>query len=118
MTAGYRQKVKAELLDTLSLKSQTSVFFDGEASREALLIDNTSEKALIWGPFDNQMTVELTFYNISSSGHGWTISIIEADKIAEVKGFSYQPRYLLMFRQLLANNLKTAMTVVRKITKF
>ncbi|KAJ7883357.1 hypothetical protein B0H13DRAFT_1628575, partial [Mycena leptocephala] len=70
VTADWKQKVKAELLDTLSLKSQAIEFFDGQG-RESLVIHSTSEKALTWGPFDNQMTVELTFYHDEQEGYNW-----------------------------------------------
>ncbi|KAJ7214926.1 hypothetical protein GGX14DRAFT_359912 [Mycena pura] len=76
MVAGYRQKVKAELLDTLSQKSQTTVFFDGEG-RGSLHVESTSNKALIWGPFDNQMTIELTFYNKRQQGDAWWLNAIK-----------------------------------------
>ncbi|KAJ7834402.1 Fungalysin metallopeptidase-domain-containing protein [Mycena leptocephala] len=86
----WKQKVKAELLDTLSLKSQAIEFFDGQG-RESLVIHSTSEKALTWGPFDNQMTVELTFYHDEQEGYNWLpFSTIIGDKMSEFLAYDLQ----------------------------
>ena len=52
------------------------------------LDDNTDEKSITWGPFDAQMTIELTFYYLTD-GSGWNISTIKDDKVKEVRDFSF-----------------------------
>ena len=56
---------------------------------------NTDEKSITWGPFDAQMTIELTFYDLTDGGTGWNISNIKDDKVKEVRDFSlyYYSRY-------------------------
>jgi extracellular elastinolytic metalloproteinase len=98
VTADWKQKVKAELLDTLSLKSQAIEFFDGQG-RKSLVVESTSQKALTWGPFDNQMTVELTFYHMEQEGNVWLpISTIKGDKMLEVSDFPLGRGLILMFQ--------------------
>jgi len=70
------QKVKAELIDATS-NSITTVYFDGIQSEPLYLDGNTDEKSITWGPFDAQMTIELTFYDLTDGGTGWNISNIK-----------------------------------------
>lgn len=46
---------------------------------------DSSKKSITWGPFDEQMTVELTFYHKTGVGASWDISAIKADKMKEVR---------------------------------
>jgi hypothetical protein len=48
------------------------------------LDSDSSTSSITWGPFDEQMTVELTFYHKTGVGASWDISAIKADKMKEV----------------------------------
>ncbi|KDR71798.1 hypothetical protein GALMADRAFT_143583 [Galerina marginata CBS 339.88] len=95
VTATWSQKAKAELIDS-DRDSQATVFFDG-VDRESLVLDSdSSTKSITWGPFDDQMTIELTFYHKAQAGDSWTISGIKTDKMKEY----------------LDDDLKTAVTLI------
>ena len=60
------------------------------------LEDEPDENSVTWGPFDSQMTVELTFYYKRDGGvGGWGISNIKDDMVKEVRDSS-----LLLFQIL------------------
>ncbi|KIJ95036.1 hypothetical protein K443DRAFT_109440, partial [Laccaria amethystina LaAM-08-1] len=83
VTATWSQKAKAELINSKQ-DSQATVFFDG-VDKESLCLDSdSSTSSITWGPFDEQMTVELTFYHKTGVGASWDISAIKADKMKEV----------------------------------
>ncbi|KAJ7724655.1 hypothetical protein B0H16DRAFT_1595892 [Mycena metata] len=93
VTADWSQKVKAELLDPTTLDSQAIITLDGQ-SRESLLVDSTSNKTITWGPFDKEMSVELTFYHKKDTV--WTLSNIKYNKMKE----------------FVADDLKTAISLI------
>ena len=69
----WNQKAKAELIDSKQ-DSKATVFFDG-VDKESLYLDsNSSTKSITWGLFDEQMTVELTFYHKMGVSASWDIS--------------------------------------------
>ena len=83
VTATWSQKAKAELIDS-NQDSKDTVFFDG-VDKESLCLDtDSSTKSITWGPYDEQMTVELTFYHKTGAGASWDISAIKTDKMKEV----------------------------------
>jgi len=59
-------------MDTVSL--------DG-AGREFLVNPKNSLKTVTWGPFEDTVKVELTFYH--KKGDSWTLSTIKEDKMKE-----------------------------------
>ncbi|KAJ7742533.1 hypothetical protein B0H16DRAFT_1562905 [Mycena metata] len=81
-TAMWSQKVKAELLDAASLTSQAIVFWEGW-SRKSLIVDDTSNETITWGPYDKKMMVELTFFHKKQAHGGWSLSEIKHDKMKE-----------------------------------
>lgn len=60
-------------MDTVSL--------DG-AGREFLVNPKNSLKTVTWGPFEDTVKVELTFYH--KKDDSWTLSTIKEDKMKEV----------------------------------
>ncbi|KJA20476.1 hypothetical protein HYPSUDRAFT_203789 [Hypholoma sublateritium FD-334 SS-4] len=95
VTASWSQKAKAELIDSKQ-NSKSTVFFDGKDKESLCLDSDSSTKSITWGPFDEQMTVELTFYHKTGVGASWDISAIKADKMKEY----------------LDDDLKTAVTLI------
>ena len=84
VNATSTQRVKADLIDGDD-NSQKVAVFEGVSQGSLHLEDDSTKKAVTWGPFDELMTVELTFqYEDDSS---WKFSTIETNKIKEVNSF-------------------------------
>ena len=69
--------------------SKSTVFFDGKDKESLSLDSDLSTKSVTWGPFDEQMIIELTFYHKTGVGASWEISAIKADKVKEVRNFTF-----------------------------
>ncbi|EDR10661.1 uncharacterized protein LACBIDRAFT_293663, partial [Laccaria bicolor S238N-H82] len=69
-TSARKQKVQAALKDGNS-NVQSSSSFDG-VQKESLYLENDStKKTIVWGPFDEQMTIELSFFHQDSDTDDW-----------------------------------------------
>ncbi|KJA20475.1 hypothetical protein HYPSUDRAFT_43178 [Hypholoma sublateritium FD-334 SS-4] len=93
-TSTHKQKVQAELRDANSAVKSASTFDSDGEKKESLYIeaDNT-KKAIVWGPFDAQTTVTLSFSHLddddddSDGGDdaepSWTASGVVVAKMKE-----------------------------------
>ncbi|KAF8812174.1 hypothetical protein BYT27DRAFT_7183069 [Phlegmacium glaucopus] len=78
----WNQVVQANLIGP-DMGPPTTVLFDGRfgESLQPISPDEPAEKTITWGPFDEQMTIELIFFHW---GHGGlNISTIKDDKMKE-----------------------------------
>lgn len=81
-TSARKQKVQAALKDGNS-NVQSSSSFDG-VQKESLYLENDStKKTIVWGPFDEQMTIELSFFHQDSDTDDWEPSSVKSDKMKE-----------------------------------
>jgi len=81
-TSARKQKVQAELKDANS-NVQSSASFDG-VQKESLYLENDStKKTIVWGPFNAQMTVELSFSYQDSDTDDWEPSSVKGNKMKE-----------------------------------
>ena len=62
------------------LNTKETVSLDG-VKRESL-VDPKQQKTVTWGPFENPMKVQLTFYHKQDGD--WKVSTIKKDKMKEV----------------------------------
>ncbi|KIJ95040.1 hypothetical protein K443DRAFT_134551 [Laccaria amethystina LaAM-08-1] len=69
-TSARKQKVQAELKDGNS-NVQSSSSFDGVQKESLYLEDDSTKKTIVWGPFDEQMTIELSFSHQDSGEDDW-----------------------------------------------
>jgi hypothetical protein len=96
-TATCNQKVQAELKDADSNVKSTSLL-DGVQKESLYLEDDSTKKTIIWGPFDEQMTVELTFSHKNPDTDDWDPSSLNVDKMKEVSKFCRPSRSVHMTR--------------------
>ena len=82
-TSARKQKVQAEVKDANS-NVQSSASFDGVQSESLYLEDDSTKKTIVWGPFDAQTTIELSFYHQDSDTDDWEPSSVIDDKMKEV----------------------------------
>lgn len=91
-TSAYKQKVQADLQDTNSAV-QSSSTFDGVQKESLYLETDSTKKAIVWGPFDAQMTLKLSFSHQDSDSDSsdsddadepsWVASSVIVDKMKE-----------------------------------
>lgn len=81
-TSESKQKVQAELQDGNS-DVQSSASFDGVQRESLYLEDDSTKKAIVWGPFDAQMTVTLSLCYQDSGTDDWKPSIVNVHKMKE-----------------------------------
>lgn len=62
---------------------QSSAAFDGVQKESLYLEDDSTKKTIVWGPFDAQMTVTLSFYHQDSDTDDWEPSSVKVDKMKE-----------------------------------
>lgn len=81
-TSACKQKVQAEVKDANS-NVQSSASFDGVQKESLYLEDDSTKKTIIWGPFDAETSVELSFSHQDSDTDDWEPSSVKSDKIKE-----------------------------------
>ena len=93
-TSAYKQKVQAELQDANSAV-QSSSTFDGVQKESLYLESDSTKKAIVWGPFDAQMTLKLSFSHQDDDSDSddsdtddadepsWVASSVIVDKVKE-----------------------------------
>jgi hypothetical protein len=92
---------------------QSSSSFDGVQKESLYLEDDSTKKTIVWGPFDEQMTIELSFSHQDAGKDDWEPSSVKSDKMKEASSILILLKHLNDgSQQHSTNDLQTAISLV------